>query len=73
VRFRCHSLVNRYITKQNKSVIQVQDIQKAVEAVMNGKKLRLAAALLALNVSAAFCLMQRTIRKLGNVESHVQF
>jgi len=52
-------------------VIQVQDIQKAVEAVMNGKKLRQAAALLALNVSAAFCIMQKARRKLGNVESHV--
>jgi len=39
VRFRYHSLVNRYITKQNKIVIQVQEIQKAVGAVMNGKKL----------------------------------
>ena len=26
VRFRCHSLVNRYITEQNKPVIQVEDI-----------------------------------------------
>jgi len=40
VRFRCHSLVNRYITMQNKPVIPVQDIQKAVEAVMKEKKLR---------------------------------
>jgi len=52
-------------------VIQVQDIQKAVEAVMNEKKLRQAAAQLALNVSAAFCIMQKARRKLGNVESHV--
>ena len=40
VRFRCHSLVNRYITEQNKPVFQVQDIQKAIEEVMSGKKLR---------------------------------
>ena len=40
VRFRYHSLVKKYMTKQNKPVIQVQDIQKAVEAVMNEKKLR---------------------------------
>ena len=37
---RCHSLVNRYITERNKPVIQVQDIQKAVEAVMKEKKLQ---------------------------------
>ena len=40
VRFMRHSLVNRYITKQNKPVTQVQDMQKAVGAVMNEKKLR---------------------------------
>ena len=40
VRFRCHSSVNRYITKQNKLMIPVEDTQKAAEAVMNEKKLR---------------------------------
>jgi len=54
-------------------VIQVQDIQKAVGAVMNGKKLRYAAAVFALNLSAAFCIMRKTRRKQGNVESYVEF
>jgi len=54
-------------------VIQVQDIQKAVGAVMNGKKRRYAAAKFALNSSAAFCRMQKARRKLGSVESHVEF
>jgi len=52
VRFMRHSLVNRYITKQNKPVTQVQDIQKTVGAVMNEMKLRYAAAIFALNPSA---------------------
>ena len=52
-------------------MIQVQDIQRAVEAVMNGKKLRYAAVQLAPHPSAAFCIMQNARRKLGNVESRV--
>jgi len=68
VRFRYHSLVNRYITKQNETVIQVQDIQKRVGAVMNEKKRRYTAAKFALNPSVAFCRMEKARMKVGNVE-----
>ena len=45
-------------------------MQKAIEEAMkNEKKLPLAAALFALNLSAAFCGVHRTRKEMGNVES----
>jgi hypothetical protein len=38
VHFRYHRMVNRYMAKQNKPEIQVQDIEKAVDAVMKNEK-----------------------------------
>jgi hypothetical protein len=52
----------------------VEDIQKAVLAVMkNEKKLRQCAALFELNPSAAFCGVQKARNKLGNVESKLMY
>ena len=49
-----------------------EDIEQTAEGVMeNEKKLRYAAALFALNPSAAFCRMQKARMKVGNVEYNV--
>ena len=41
VHFKFHRMVSKHTTKGNKPEIQVEDIQKAVEAVIkNEKKLR---------------------------------
>jgi len=49
-------------------------MQKAIEGAMkNEKKLPLAAALFVLNLSAAFCAVQRAREELGNVEYKLKY
>ena len=70
----CHRMVSKYDTKRNETEIQGEDIQIAVEGIMkNEKKLRYAAALFALNQSAAFCRMPKGRKKLGNVDYKLMY
>ena len=55
-----HTLISKCVTKRNETEIQGKNIEIAVEGIMkNEKKLRYAAALFALNPSAAFCGMPK--------------
>jgi len=69
---RCYTFVSECKTKRCKTDVLWEDIEQKAEGVMeNEKKLPYAAALFALNRSAAFCRMQKARTKLGNVEYNV--
>jgi len=68
----CQNFVSECKTKRNKTGVLWEDIELPAGGVMeNEKKLRYAAALLALNPSASFCQIQKARKELGIVKSNV--